>query len=77
MIFDRTFLIRLVKARMPYGRFQNRYITELPVSYLEWIHRNGYPSGNLGQYLSTMHEIKINGLDYLLDPIISAQRKNK
>lgn len=75
MIFDRTFLIRLVKARMPYGRFQNRYITELPVSYLEWIHRNGYPSGNLGQYLSTMHEIKINGLDYLLDPIISAQRK--
>jgi uncharacterized protein (DUF3820 family) len=59
---------------MPYGRFQSRYITELPVSYLEWIHRKGYPSGNLGQYLSTMHEIKINGLDYLLDPIISAQR---
>jgi len=76
-MFDRTFLIRLVKARMPYGRFRNRFITELPVSYLEWIHRTGYPSGNLGQYLSTMHEIKTNGLDYLLDPIILTQRNNR
>ncbi|TVR18405.1 MAG: hypothetical protein EA391_02375 [Balneolaceae bacterium] len=73
-MYDPTFLIRLVNARMPYGRFKGRFITELPVFYLEWIHRKGYPSGNLGQYLSTMHEVKINGLEHILKPIIRDER---
>ncbi|MCC5940522.1 MAG: DUF3820 family protein [Balneolaceae bacterium] len=73
-MYDPTFLIRLVNARMPYGRFKGRFITELPVFYLEWIHRKGYPSGSLGQYLATMHEVKINGLEHILKPIIRDER---
>ena len=73
-MYDRNFLIKLVQTRMPYGRFQNRYITDLPVSYLEWKDRQGFPKGELGQFLSTMHVIKINGLENILSPIIAQQR---
>jgi uncharacterized protein (DUF3820 family) len=41
----------------------------LPVSYLEWFQRKGFPKGKLGVLLATMYEIKINGLDYLLEPL--------
>lgn len=75
-MYDPSFLLRLVNARMPFGRYSNRYITELPVSYLEWFSRKGFPEGDLGQYLSTMYEIKINGLESILTPIIRSERKN-
>ncbi len=69
-MYDPNFLSDLVLARMPFGKFKGRYITDLPVPYLEWFSRNGFPSGKLGQYLSTMYEIKTNGLDELLNPLI-------
>lgn len=68
-MYDSRFLIHLVRARMPFGRYQNRFITDLPVNYLEWFSRKGWPDGQLGQFLSTMYEIKTNGLDGILDPI--------
>lgn len=74
-MYDRTFLIRLVNARMPFGQFKGRYITALPVHYLEWFQRKGFPGGQLGQYLSTMYEIRTNGLDDILNPIIRSHRK--
>lgn len=54
---------------MPFGQYEGRLITDLPVHYLEWFNRRGFPDGTLGQHLSTMHEIKINGLEYILEPI--------
>lgn len=54
---------------MPFGKYEGHYVTELPVYYLEWFNREGYPSGQLGQYISTMFEIKTNGLDDILIPI--------
>lgn len=74
MQFDQTFLIQLVKAKMPFGKHQGWYITSLPVNYLEWFSRKGFPSGQLGQHLSTMYEIKTNGLEELLTPIIKKER---
>lgn len=68
-MFDRTFLYKLVVAKMPFGQFKGWNITSLPVHYLEWFHREGFPSGVLGQQLATMYEIKTNGLDHILDPI--------
>lgn len=67
--FDREFLIRMVQYKMPFGQYKGRYITNLPVHYLEWFQRKGFPSGTLGQYMATMYEIKINGLDDILKPI--------
>ena len=68
-MYNPNFMITLVRARMPYGKYKDRFVTDLPVHYLEWISREGFPDGQLGQYLSTMYEIKTNGLDGILDPI--------
>lgn len=68
------FLIKLVQAKMPFGRHEGWYVTDLPVHYLEWFQRKGFPAGMLGQYLSTMYEIKTNGLEAILKPIIRDHR---
>lgn len=59
---------------MPFGKYKDYFITNLPVYYLEWFAREGFPPGKLGQQLATMHEIKTNGLDDILKPIIKSNR---
>jgi uncharacterized protein (DUF3820 family) len=66
---DPKLLLTLVEMKMPFGRFEGRLLCDLPVSYLEWFSRNGFPEGKLGMLLQTMLEIKMNGLDYLLVPL--------
>ena len=62
-------LLDLVKLKMPFGKYQGTILANLPVSYLEWFQRKGFPAGKLGMQLATLYEIKLNGLEYLLDPI--------
>jgi uncharacterized protein len=58
--------LKLVTVKMPYGKFKDRLICDLPVSYLEWFDRKGFPSGKLGEQLQLMHTIKSNGLEHIL-----------
>jgi len=62
-------LLELVKMKMPFGKYKDTLLCNLPVSYLEWFARKGFPKGKLGMLLETMYEIKLNGLDYLLQSI--------
>jgi uncharacterized protein (DUF3820 family) len=62
-------LLDLVKLTMPFGRYKGTILANLPVSYLEWFQRKGFPEGKLGMMLATMYEIKSNGLEYLLEPL--------
>ena len=62
-------LLDLVKFKMPFGRYKGIILADLPVSYLEWFQRKGFPDGKLGMQLATMYEIKSNGLEYLLEPL--------
>ena len=62
-------LLELVKFKMPFGRYKGTVLANLPVSYLEWFQRKGFPDGKLGMMLATMYEIKSNGLEYLLEPL--------
>ncbi len=66
---DPQMLIELVRMRMPFGKYQNRILCDLPESYLVWFHRKGFPPGEIGMLLSALYEIKLNGLEYLLKPI--------
>jgi len=56
---------------MPFGKYKGWLICDLPESYLVWFHRQGFPEGKLGVLLSTMYEIRLNGLEYLLKPLKS------
>lgn len=60
---------RLVTTRMPFGKYKDTLICNLPEAYLVWFHQKGFPKGNLGVLLGTMYEIKLNGLEYLLAPL--------
>lgn len=62
-------LQEICSARMPFGKYKDTVIADLPINYLEWFHREGMPKGKLGMQLSTIYEIKINGLMDLLTPI--------
>lgn len=66
---DTHILLQLVQVKMPFGKYKGSLICNLPVSYLEWFQRNGFPDGKLGMLLQTMYEIKLNGLEYLLTPL--------
>jgi uncharacterized protein (DUF3820 family) len=63
---DPTILIEIQTTEMPFGKYKGWKIARLPVSYLEWFEREGFPPGKLGMLLSTMHIIKTNGLEHLL-----------
>jgi uncharacterized protein (DUF3820 family) len=64
---DPQLLLELVKMQMPFGKYQGRLLSDLPVSYLEWFKRKGgFPKGKLGVLLETVYEIKLNGLDEIL-----------
>lgn len=62
-------LQQLVTMKMPFGKYKDVILCDLPVSYLEWFQRNGFPKGKLGMLLETMLVIKMNGLTHLLTPL--------
>ena len=62
-------LIQLVTMKMPYGKYKGRLLCDLPEPYLSWYNAKGFPKGQMGQLLASIYEIKLNGLEYLLNPI--------
>ena len=66
---DSSLLQQLVEIKMPFGKYKDTLICNLPVFYLEWFQRKGFPKGKLGMLLATMYEIRLNGLSYLLEPL--------
>jgi uncharacterized protein (DUF3820 family) len=60
-------LLQLISMKMPFGKYKGTVLRKLPVSYLEWFSQKGFPAGKLGILLQTLYEIRLNGLEYLLD----------
>ncbi len=66
---DPQILKDLVAMKMPFGKYKGWLISSLPETYLVWFNSKGFPPGKLGILLGTMYEIKLNGLEYLLQPL--------
>ena len=68
--FNKEILMQLVIEKMPFGKYEGTVLCNLPVSYLEWfLRKGGFPKGKLGMQLHTIYEIKLNGLEFLLEPL--------
>ncbi|NVN95743.1 MAG: DUF3820 family protein [Bacteroidetes bacterium] len=63
-------LVELTNMKMPFGKYKGCVLCHLPEPYLVWFKQKGFPTGKLGIMLETLYEIKLNGLEYLLKPII-------
>ena len=62
-------LLQLVEMKMPFGKYKGTILCNLPIHYLEWFARKGFPEGKLGVLLQTIYEIRLNGLEGLLKPL--------
>ncbi|KZE29704.1 hypothetical protein EV683_11177 [Crenobacter luteus] len=64
-----TDLEALVSRPMPYGKYKGMLLADLPLPYLVWFARQGFPKGELGRLLEIAYELKHNGLGDLLAPL--------
>ncbi len=75
---DSKILIEIVQTKMPFGKYKGTMICDLPVYYLEWMHsKGGFPPGKMGMLLSTVYEIKINGLNRILNMVKEALKRGQ
>jgi len=65
---DAEIMLKLAGMRMPFGKYKNRRLIDLPEPYMVWFSRQGFPGGQLGDMLRMVYEIKVNGLEYLFKP---------
>ncbi len=69
MLSDKKYLLKIAKARMPFGKYKDMLLIDLPEWYIVWIANKGFPEGELGNMLACVYEIKLNGLEYLFKPL--------
>ena len=64
-----TELNDLAAARMSFGRYTGSRLIDLPEPYVVWFAQQGFPAGKLGRQLQAVYQIKLNGLEYLFEPL--------
>ena len=67
---DNQALLEAINQTMPFGKYAGRKLLHLPEPYLVWFSNQGFPDGKLGQQLALMHEVKVNGLESMLAPLL-------
>ena len=63
-------MVEAINQTMPFGKYAGRKLLQLPEPYLVWFAGKGFPEGKLGQQLALVHEIKVNGLENMLQPLL-------
>ena len=63
-------LLALAITLMPFGKYKGRLLLDLPEAYLVWFKGQGFPRGKLGERMAVMFEVKMNGLEPLLRPLV-------
>jgi uncharacterized protein (DUF3820 family) len=62
-------LKRLATTPMPFGKYKDVLLIDLPEPYVVWFYGQGLPEGQLGNLLGLLYEIKVNGLEHLVYPL--------
>jgi len=66
MVDQKAFLLALAKAKMPFGKYKDYYLIDLPEYYVVWYKNKGFPAGKLGLQMESVYELKLNGLEDLV-----------
>lgn len=59
-------LYKLKSYKMPFGKYQGILLIDLPEPYVVWSFENNLPSGELGELMKELYDIKVNGLSSLV-----------
>jgi len=59
-------LLELAKYKMPFGKYKDQYLVDIPEYYYTWFRQKGFPKGKLGNMMQQMYEIKVNGLEDII-----------
>lgn len=70
MTFSKEHLVVLANYKMPFGRYKGERLLFLPESYFVWFAQKGWPQGILGRHMQEMYELKAQGLEDLLRPLV-------
>lgn len=70
MLTNQQALVEAINQTMPFGKYAGRKLLQLPEPYLVWFHRKGFPDNKLGQQLALIYEVKLNGLETILQPLL-------
>ena len=60
-------IVKLARYKMPFGKYKDCLLIDLPDHYIGWFKQKGFPEGELGKMLEAAYEIKLNGLEYLFN----------
>lgn len=66
---SREALIELANYKMPFGKYKDQFLIDIPEYYYVWFRQKGFPNGKLGNMMQQMHDIKINGLEELIHTV--------
>ena len=68
-MFDKRDLLQLAHMKMPFGKYKGQVLIDIPEEYLLWLANKGFPQGKLGMLLELALEIRINGLEKIIEPM--------
>ena len=69
-MFDSQHLIKIANFRMPFGKYAGTRLIHIPEEYYLWMRGKGWPSGELGELMALCLEVKIEGLDKIIEPLV-------
>ena len=70
MTFSKEHLVVLANYKMPFGRYKGERLLFLPEAYFVRFAQKGWPQGILGRHMQEMYELKAQGLEDLLRPLV-------
>jgi len=48
-------LVKLAHTKMPFGKYKDYYLIDLPEFYVVWYYNKGFPKGQLGEQLKLVN----------------------
>lgn len=68
-MFKKEDLLAVANTKMPFGKYGGSRLIDLPEEYLLWFANKEWPKGKLGFLMQLTLEIKINGLENIIEPL--------
>lgn len=74
-MLEQELLTELANYKMPFGKYEGRYLLDLPEDYIIWFRQKGFPKGKLGNNLGILYELYSNGFPDQLRKVLYQLRK--